>query len=264
MTIILGCTTRPYSDIPVSDACARIAAAGYTDMALFGAAIGADSSRDHVLSIRRAVLDSGLSPSMLLGRVDLQNGPGAALSAYRRLIDNAALLGATWLLELGLDQETLFGTYLDVIRQAAFHAEQAGIGITLKPHGGITLTSQGLIDVHRRVNQPAFSICYDPGNIIYYSKGQEMPTDHLAEVAPLVRTGIIKDCVVRDGSPDVMVTPGEGMVDWRSVLSTLLASGFVGPLYVECVAGDSIEQRDRNVKRTLAFVRGVLSELGQR
>ena len=262
MAIVLGCTTRPYSDIPVPDACARIAAAGYTDVALFsGAAIDADSSRDHVLAVRQAVLDSGLSPSMLLGRVDLRNGADAALATYRRLIDNAALLGARWLLEVGLDQEELFGAYLGVIRQAAVHARQAGIGITLKPHGDIALTSQSLIAVHRQINHPAFSICYDPGNIIYYSKGQEIPTDHVAEVAPLVKTGIIKDCVVRDGQPDVMVTPGEGMVNWHRVLSALLASGFDGPLYVECVGGEPLDERDRNVRRTLAFLLGMLSEL---
>lgn len=262
MTIVLGCTTRPYSDIPVADACARIAAAGYTDVALFGgAAIDADSSRAHVLTVRQTVLDSGLSPSMLLGRVDLRKGADDALSRYRRLIDNAALLGARWLLELGIEHQELYDTYLALIRQAAIHAQQAGIGITLKPHGGITLTSQGLIAVHRHVNHPAFSICYDPGNIIYYTKGQEMPTDHVTEVAPLVKTAIIKDCVVIDGRPDVMITPGEGRVDWCRVLSALLASGFDGPLYVECVGGQSLEERDHNVRKTLTFLVGMLSEL---
>ena len=262
MGLVLGCTTRPYSDIPVADACTRIAAAGYTDVALFRTAdINADSSPDQILVLRRVALDSGLAPSMLLGQVDLKDGPKAALSAYKRLIDNAALLGARWLLELGLNQEALFDTYLEVIRQAASHAQQAGIGITLKPHGGITLTSHGLIAAHRRVNHPAFSICYDPGNIIYYSKGQEMPTDHVAEVAPLVKTGIIKDCVVRNGIPDVMITPGEGMVDFRAVLSALLTSGFDGPLYVECVGGQSLEERHRNVGQTLAFLQDILCEL---
>ena len=262
MSLALGCTTRPYSDISVADACSRIAAAGYTDVALFrGAEASADSTRDQILALRRVVLDAGLGPSMLLGHVDLKRGPEAALSAYRSLIDNAALLGARWLLDLGTDQEALFDTYLEVVRQAAPYAQQAGIGITLKPHGGITLTSQGLISIHRRVNHPAFSICYDPGNIIYYSKGQELPTDHLAEVAPLVKTLIIKDCVVRNGTPDVMITPGEGMVDFDAVLSVLLAAGFEGPLYLECVGGESLEERDRNVRQALPYLQRILSQL---
>ena len=102
---------------------------------------------------------------------------------------------------------------------------------------------------------------YDPGNIIYYSKGEERPEMHVDAVAPLVTTAIIKDCVVRDGVPDVMVTPGEGWVDFQRVLSSLVGAGFDGPLYVECVGGDTLEEIDANVRQTYRFLQDILTGL---
>jgi sugar phosphate isomerase/epimerase len=64
--------------------------------------------------------------------------------------------------------------------------------------------------------------------------------------------------VLNEGIPDVMVTPGEGLVDFPFVLSALVAGGFDGPLYVECVGGTDVDEIDRNVRRTLSFVRKAL------
>jgi sugar phosphate isomerase/epimerase len=262
----IGCTTRPYSNVSFAGACAHIAAAGYTDVALFGnTGVTSESSRETVLAARQTAGDAGLNPSMVLAHARLELGIKGAAADYRRLIDNAALLGARWLLDLGTSQadkprpNERRGEYLAVMRQVAPYAKEAGIGISLKPHGGITLTTADLIAIHAEVDHPAFGICYDPGNLIYYTKGKERPEMHVAEVAPLVTTGIIKDCVLRDGKPDVMITPGEGLVDFPAVLSALVRGGFGGPLYVECVGGEALDEIDANLRRTLSFVRGALT-----
>ena len=105
----------------------------------------------------------------------------------------------------------------------------------------------------------AFGICYDPGNIIYYTKGALRPETDINAIAPRVTTAIVKDCIVKDGEPDVMVTPGEGSVDFERVVGRLVAGGFVGPLYVECVGGSTLNEINANVESTLKFVRDVLS-----
>jgi sugar phosphate isomerase/epimerase len=145
--------------------------------------------------------------------------------------------------------------------RTAPYAEQAGVNITLKPHGGITLTIDDLINAYNKVHHPAFGICYDPGNIIYYTKGELRPEPDIARVAPTVNTAIIKDCVVVDGNPDVMITPGEGLVDFEKVLGGLVKGGFRGPLYVECVGGKEINEINKNVKSTLKFVSDILAKL---
>ena len=72
-------------------------------------------------------------------------------------------------------------------------------------------------------------------------------------------TTIIKDCVVENGEPDVMVTPGEGLVDFKKVLDGLGAGGFDGPLYVECVGGTRLDEINANIKSTLKFVTDILA-----
>jgi sugar phosphate isomerase/epimerase len=260
MKLTLGCTTRPFAKVPFAEACQRIAAAGYTDVALFDT-VDADSSREETLAARQVALDAGLAPSMLLARSYLDLGLDEAVSKNKRLVDNAVALGARWLLQLGTGDRDLLERYVTLMRQVAPYAQDAGVGIAVKPHGGITTTTDDLIDVHSRVDHPSYSICYDPGNIIFYTKGEERPEIHVARVAPLVTTCIIKDCVVVDGKPDVMVTPGEGWVDFDAVLSALVAGGFQGPLYVECVGGQSVQEIGRNVRDTHAFLQAILDRL---
>lgn len=259
MTLALGCTTRPYGELALDDICARIADAGYTDVALFGNAFYARADHRETQRVRDIVQQAGLAPSMLLNNVRIQDGLETALAAYRQVIDNAAILGATWVLDTGTGAVELCEDYMALLDRVLPYAAEAQVRITLKPHGGITLTTDDLIAAHRRLDHPAFGISYDPGNIIYYSVGAERPEMHVDAVAPLVTTCIIKDCVVRDGRPDVMVTPGEGWVDFRRVLSSLLGAGFDGPLYVECVGGGTLEAIDANVRRTYHFLRDILS-----
>ena len=244
MDLVIGCTTRPYSALPFAEACDHIAGAGYSEVAVFAnqgkVAVRSDSTEAEIAEARRAAADAGLRPSMLTGGTRLDLGLPAAVEEYKRLIDHAALLGATWLLDGGTQDEAQYDDYYELMRRVVRHAREAGVQITLKPHGGIGLTPKDLIVAYHKVEHASFGICYDPGNIIFYTKGSVRPETDIREVAPLVTTGIIKDCVVTDGKPDVMVNPGDGLVDFRRVLSGLTWGGFRGPLYVECVAGTEI------------------------
>ena len=259
----IGCTTRPYGSLTFSQACEHIAAAGYSDVAVFANAgqvpVQADSTDGEIAETRKAAAAAGLNPSMLIGSTKLNLGLEAAVNDYKRLIDNTAALGTKWLLDCGTGNEAHYTDYFELMRQAAPHAAEMGVNITMKPHGGISLTVQDLIDADAKVNHPAFGICYDPGNIIYYTKGELRPETDVAIAAPKVSTTIIKDCVVEDGVPDVMVTPGEGLVDFETVLSGLVNGGFEGPLYVECVGGTTVDEINRNTKATLKFVSDILA-----
>ena len=259
----IGCTTRPYGSLTFAEACEQIAAAGYTDVAVFGnsgkVAVGSESTQEEIAATRKAAADEGLTPSMLIGRTQLNLGLEAAVADYKRLIDNTAELGTKWLLDCGTGNEAHFEDYFELMRQAAPHAAAAGVSLTMKPHGGISLTADDLLKAYDAVNHPAFGICYDPGNIVYYTKGERRPEPDAELVAPTVSTVIIKDCVVENGKPDVMVTPGEGLVDFEKVLSGLVAGGFDGPLYVECVGGKTLDEINRNVRSTLKFVSDILA-----
>ena len=261
----IGSTSRPYAKLSYQEAYERIAAAGYTDLAVFGntgqVPVRAESTAGEVASVRKAAADAGLVPSMLIGGTRLNLGIEAAVDDYKRLIDNAAELGTTWLLDCGTGKEEDYEDYFELMRQAAPHAEQAGVQITMKPHGGISLTTRDLLAADEKVGHPAFGICYDPGNIIYYTRGEMRPETDVEKVVPRVTTAIIKDCVVEDGEPDVMVTAGDGLVDFPVLLGKMVERGFSGPFYVECVGGEEIPQIDRNLAFTLGYVKGILAEL---
>ena len=265
MDLTIGSTTRPYAELSYAEAYERIAAAGYTDVAVFAnqkaIPVRSDSTRDEVAAVRKAAEDAGVTLSMLLARAQLDLGVEKAVEDYKRLIDNCAEMGGTWLLELGTSKEEFFETYFEVMQQAAPYAEGAGVHISMKPHGGISLTTEHLMAAVEKVNHPAFRICCDPGNIIYYTKGDMRPETDIAEVAPLVSSGIIKDCTIEDGKPDVMVTAGDGLVDFYTVLSGLVGGGFGGPLYVECVGSREPDRVDRDLAFTLGYVKGILTAL---
>ncbi len=261
MNEVVGSTTRPYSGCSFAEACERIAKAGYTDVAVFAhdrtMPVDSSSTGEQVDAARSAAANAGLKPSMLLGRTHLDLGLDGTVDDYRRLIDNAAALGASWLLELGTSQEEYYEDYPEVMRRVAPHAAEANVGISLKPHGGISLTAQELADLHGQVDHPAFSISYDPGNIIHYTVGEVRPEQEVDAVAAMTSTLIIKDCHVKDGKPDVMITPGEGWVDFPFVIGHLRAGGFSGPMYVECVGSKEPDDVDRDLAFTLGFVRGI-------
>jgi len=266
MELTIGCTTRPYAKhLSFPEACERIAAAGYTDVAVFrcgdAVPVSSGSTPDEAKEARKIAEDAGVKPSMLIGRTQINLGLDAAVDEYKTLIDRAADLGVTWLLDCGTSKEEFYGDYYELMRQAAPHAGEAGVNITLKPHGGITLTVEGMMKAYGEVNHPAFGLCYDPGNIIHYTKGDLRPETDVDKVAPLVTTGIIKDCQVVDDKPNVMVTPGEGLVKFDEVIAGLVSNGFDGPFYVECVGGEELDEIDQNVKDTLPFVKGILAEL---
>jgi sugar phosphate isomerase/epimerase len=265
MEIVIGCTTRPYAALPFAEACEHIASAGYTEVAAYindgRIPVRSDSTPEEIAEARGAALSAGLNPSMLLGTTKLELGLDAAVEDFVRLIGNAAELGSEWLLECGTMKEDHYQDYYELMRRAMPHAEERGVKVVLKPHGGITLTIDDLLRAQEEVDHPSFGICYDPGNIIYYTEGEVMPEVGIERVAPLACAGIVKDCVVRDGEPDVMVTPGEGLVDFEKVLGGLVKGGFEGPLYVECVGGKEVDEIDENVRSTLEFVRGILAGL---
>jgi sugar phosphate isomerase/epimerase len=261
----LGATTRPWHAFPLAEACDAIAAAGYTQVALYAnegkMALTADSSAADIEAVQGVLAARGLVATMLLGGPSLSGEVEAAVEQYRRLVDVAAAAGIRFLMNGGTENPATYDRYITISRRVAPYAHEKGVELQLKPHGGIGLTGKDLRRVAEQVANPAFSICYDPGNIIYYTKGQTRPEPDVGGVAALVRTCIIKDCVVADGKPDVWIQPGSGWVAFDAVLGGLAAAGFDGPLYVECLGGSELADINRRARETYDWLRALLVRL---
>ena len=266
--VTIGCLSRPYGNLGPAEAYERIAAAGFTELGVYPnpypgeLPLRGDDPPEKVASIRNMAAAAGLKPVLLLGHTTLDQGLETAVEDYRKLIDRAAELGVSWLIDAGTAKEELYESYFELMRRAAPHAEEAGIGITMKPHGGISLTADDLLAAARRVDHPAFAICYDPGNIIFYSKGEHRPEPDAEKVAASASTLIIKDCSLETGTrEDVNVTAGDGLVDFPVLLRKLVDGGFKGPCFVECVGGHQLPEIDRDLAFTRGYIKGILSAL---
>lgn len=261
----LGATTRPWHAFSFEVACQCIAEAGYTDVAIYAnegkIPLTATSTEEEIEATLATVRRYGLKASMLLGGPDLTGDPTHAIQNYRRLVDVAAKAGIRYLMNGGTENPTTYDRFFEITREVAPYAASRGVELQLKPHGGIGLTGKDLRKAWERVGNPAFTICYDPGNIIYYTRGAVRPEPDVVDVADCVTTCIVKDCVVVDGKPDVWIQPGTGWINFKSVFGTLARSGFRGPLYVECLGGSERDDINRRARETYEWLKALLREL---
>lgn len=265
MQLTLGATTRPWGRWTFEEACRGIADAGYSDVAIFAhnrvIPINSSSTPEEVAAVRKTVDSVGLVASMLISQTRLDLPLEEAVADYCKLIDSAAAAGVAWVMNGGCARPELYEKYNELMRRCAPYAQEKGVRLSMKPHGGNGLTSKDMKRVVEAVNHPAFCICYDPGNIIYYTKGEVRPEPDVHDIKEHVGLCIIKDCVVVDGKPDVNILPGTGLVDFRQVLGTLVEAGFRGPLYVECLGGSEWDDIQERAKRTHAFISEIVAAL---
>jgi sugar phosphate isomerase/epimerase len=142
----------------------------------------------------------------------------------RKQIDNAKFLALKYVLSFGADKPEEFGHYYRVMSDAAGYAEEKGVKLVMKPHGGISGSAGEILNVIKQVNHRNFAIWYDAGNIIHYTG-----KDPVAEIDPIAKhiTGFCaKDCGEFKG--DVMIQFGAGRVDFTGVFKKLKARDSTG------------------------------------
>lgn len=266
MILKLGATTRPWHTWSFDQACASIAHAGYEEVSIYlnegKIPVTSTSSPEEIAETSAIIKKYDLVPTMLLGSPRLDLSIDDAVADFKKLIDNASALGCKWLMNGGTANPSLYDKFFEIMRQSAPYAEQKGIEILLKPHGGLGLTGKDLVKAVEIVNHPAFRICYDPGNIIYYTKGAVRPETDVDDVAEFVTFCIIKDCLIKeDGNPDVWIMPTEGLVDFPIVLGKLVKAGFRGPLHVECLGGSELDDVNERAWKTREWLEKLVENL---
>jgi sugar phosphate isomerase/epimerase len=266
MMLKLGSTTRPWHLWSFDQACKSIAHAGYEEVSIYShegkIPVNSESSPSEIAEISAIMKKYELVPSMLLGSPRLELSVDDAVADYKKLIDATSAVGCKWLMNGGVGEEPLYEKFLEIMRQSSAYAAKKGVEILLKPHGGIGLTGKGLAKAVEKVDSPAFRICYDPGNIIYYTKGKVRPEGDVADVAEYVTYCIIKDCLLKeDGEPDVWILPTEGLVDFPDVLGKLVKAGFKGPLHIECLGGSELDDVEERAWKTREWLEQLTEKL---
>jgi sugar phosphate isomerase/epimerase len=173
-------------------------------------------------------------PSVYGGGIPVGQSLEAGIAGLRKLIDNCAAAGAANLLMGGVGNKKLFDRYYKAIAECCDYAAGKGVGISVKPHGGLNATGPQCRKTVETVGHKNFRVWYDPGNILFYSDGKLAPVADAATVDGLVVGMCVKDY---RHPKNVAVTPGTGQVDFPKVLARLGKGGFTrGPLVVETLA----------------------------
>jgi sugar phosphate isomerase/epimerase len=259
----IGCFNRPWTKWPFDQTLKEIKAAGYKTTGLLSRTreeqfIGADATPEYLERLKQRIAASGLTANLgtLRSRhnIPLQDSIGEV----RRQIDNAHFLSLKYVMSFGADKPEEFAHYFKVMSEAAAYAQDKGIGLVMKPHGGISGSADEILRVIKEVNHRNFSIWYDAGNIIHYTG-----KDPVAEIDPIARhiTGFCaKDCGEVKG--EVMIQFGSGKVDFPSVFKRLKTSGFNGPVMVECCrVGQTPEETTANARANREFLEKILASL---
>lgn len=237
----LGCYTRPWDRFDYRVALDGIAQAGFRYAGLMtakgksGILITVDSTAEAVAAIADEVRQRGLKTlSIYGGDFPVAESIAAGVDGLKTLIDHCVRCSCPNLLLGGTTDEALVRPYYRVVRECCDYAVTQGVGLSIKPHGGQNATGPQCRRIIEQVGHRNFRLWYDPGNIYYYSDGRLDPVADAATV-----DGLVVGMSVKDFKPpkEVLVTPGEGQVDFGAVFARLRRGGFSGgPLVVECLA----------------------------
>jgi sugar phosphate isomerase/epimerase len=261
----IGCFNRPWTKWSCDEALDGTKAAGYRITGLLTATpakgehlIGSAATAEYLAGLKQKIAARGLQANM--GALRIKNGVSLAeaIADTRQQITNAHTLDLQFALTFGVDKPEHYDQYFKVMADAAAFAQERGIKLVMKPHGGGSGASSEILSALKAVGHRNFKIWYDAGNIIHYT-GKD-PVTELAPIAEHVTGFCAKDCGALKG--DVMIQFGTGKVDFAGVFRKLKSAGFNGPIMVEsCKIGTTAAETTANARANRLFLEQVLAQV---
>lgn len=268
----IGCYTRPWADHDWRVALDAIAEAGFryaglmTTMSPTRLVISLETTAEEAGRVGEEARKRGLKiPSIYGGGFPVETSLEAGIEGLRKLVDNCAAAEAGTLMLGGTGNHDLYDRYYKTVSEVCDYAAERKVGLVLKPHGGLNTTGPQCRKTIERVGHANFTLWYDPGNIYYYSDGQLDPVEDAPAVSGIVTGMCVKDFSMssKDGkiAKDVMVNPGDGMVDFPAVMTQLNKGGFNhGPLVIETLAPGDLPQLLAAARNARAFVENLVAQ----
>jgi sugar phosphate isomerase/epimerase len=266
----IGCFNRPWvkKDWTYDTALDGTKAAGYKLAGMLTRTakepfIGSDATPAYLAELKHKIAARGLAVNMGALRLNHKLSPADQAKDVRRQLDNARFMGVEFVLTFGADGPEHFESYYQVMREAAPYAQDHGLKLVLKPHGGASGAAEEILRCLDKVKHPNFKIWFDAGNIIYYT-GKD-PLAELKQIAQQVTGFCAKDCDQQNRPPqkgEVFLEFGQGKVDFRAVFTELKRAGFNGPVMVECcVQGDTPEATTASARKNREYLEKLFASL---
>ena len=259
----LGFFNRPWTKLSLERALEGISGSGAVCCGLMRQQgqhlLSADSSDKDIDKLKEIFAKSDLDLTVVLAPLQAELAPEETLDRLERTIRKVAKVGARYLLLTGTDKPDLYDRYLAAIKAGVSCAADSGVSIALKPHGGLSATAKDCTVALEKVDSQSFSIWYDPGNVLYYA--DKKPEEDVGSIAGHVSGVCVKDVLVENGEKSVMVTPGDGEVNFDRVFGILDDAGFSGPCIIETLSGTTPQEIDTQAAKAMAFMDGVLGNI---
>lgn len=214
---------------------------------------------DQVEAVRARLARHGLIPVVLRGSADLSKPSGVGALAGQ--LSTCEAMGVRYLFlsvkRHGVDRRVIY----ERLRRAGEIAREHGVTIALETHPDLGTNGEVLLETMRRVGHPNVRVNFDTGNIHYYNRGTDAPTE-LAKIVDYVATVELKD---HDGRYRTWHFPalGRGVVDFPAVLRILREHGFTGPMTLEIEGIEGVERDEAAVKRDIEVSAATIRSLGR-
>jgi sugar phosphate isomerase/epimerase len=263
----IGCLNRPWIGDKKSwdydTALDGIKAAGYGLTGLLTrtpneAFIGSDATPEYLAELKKRIARRGLKVNMGALRTKENLDLPEQIKDTRKQIDNGRFIGVEFLLTFGANKVEHYEDYYRLMQDAAAYAQERGMKVVLKPHGGASGAAEEIMRCLEKVKHPNFRIWFDAGNIIFYT-GKD-PLEQLKPIVQHVTGFCAKDCEREKGS--VWLQFGKGKVDFKGLFGEMKKAGFNGPIMVECCAlGETPDEVTANARMNRQYLEDVLRTL---
>jgi sugar phosphate isomerase/epimerase len=263
----IGCLNRPWisgkQPYTYDVALDGIKAAGYKLTGLHSRTpkeplTGSDATPEYLAELKKRIAARGLAVNMAAMRLKGEQPVAVQIRDLRKQIDNAKFMGAEFLLTFGAEKPAFYEAYYQVMRDGAPYAQERGLKLVLKPHGGASGAADEISRCLDKVGHPNFKIWFDAGNIVFYT-GKD-PVEQVKPIAQHVTGFCAKDMDKQKGTP--WLDFGKGTVDFAGVFTVLKKAGFHGPVMVECCAlGATPEELSANARKNREYLEKVFAAL---
>jgi sugar phosphate isomerase/epimerase len=259
----IGCFNRPWTKWSYDETLDAIKAAGYKITGLLSPTradvfTNANATPGYLAGLKQKIAARGLKCNMTALRVPTALELPAAIADTRQQLENGHAVGVEFALTFGEDKPERYEKYFKIMDDAAAFAQERGIKLVMKPHGGGSGASGEILTAIKAVNHANFKIWYDAGNIIHYT-GKD-PVEEFKPIAQYVTGFCAKDCGTPKG--DVMIQFGTGKVDFPAMFKAMKSAGFSGPLMVECCKiGATPQETMENARANREFLEKVLASV---
>jgi sugar phosphate isomerase/epimerase len=233
----VACMTLPYSQFPLQRALTGIRDAGYRFVA-WGTThrdeggrevpvMAPDASPEQARELGKRCRDLGLEPLMMFSTVYPEHN--SAPEVFRARIRQAAAAGISQILTFGQTKGGHRDLWLKRFREWGPIAQDQGVMIVIKQHGGETGTGAACAHIVAEICHPAVKVNYDAGNVMDYLDLDPIPD--IRACASEVRSFCIKDH--RNFPKDEDCGPGFGEIDHYRLLHPVAFTALKMPLCCE-------------------------------